>query len=201
MAVLLSLLQWHFQEPKDFVCHSKQVRCCRCLCGRVAYTVSQLQMWWISEIQCIVNMVLQLQKQTRQKGSGAEDESNTFNLNYRFETRFKCCCCETSDITLFRSNMIVSVFISHNSKLPFIHTSPVHTAKHFTSCWCQGRSLYLFLSPQKSSLTPVFIIKLWLLGRHHDSSVIDDWRWLFAEYDCCNLQIHFDCHSQLWVLL
>lgn len=49
-----------------------------------------------------------------------------------------------------------------------------HTAKYFTSCWCQGRSLYLFPNPQKSSLTPVFIINLWLPGRHLVSSVIDD---------------------------
>lgn len=65
----------------------------------------------------------------------------------------------------FRSNTIVSVYI-YSSWLTQSSLSYMlqHTAKRFTSCWCQGRSLYLFPSPQKSSLTPVFIIEPWLPG-------------------------------------
>lgn len=65
------------------------------------------------------------------------------------------------------------LFLITQSSLSYVLRRPA-TAKHFTSCWCQARSLYLFLSPQKSGPAPVFMIKLWLLGRHLDSSVIDD---------------------------
>lgn len=162
----LSLRVLFSDKPDIFVHYSKQVRCCRCLCRRVAYTALQLQLWWISEY--IVCMVLQLQEQTLQHRSGAEYKSSAISLIHKFQTRFQLCCCETSYITLLTQTLLcLSAYISHNTKLSFIHTPPVCTAKHFTSCWCQGHSLYLFLSPQKSSLTPVFIIKFWLLGRTH----------------------------------
>lgn len=47
--------------------------------------------------------------------------------------------------------MIVSVCIYFSQHKALFHTySTGPRAKHFTSCWCQGCSLYLFLSPQSS---------------------------------------------------
>lgn len=111
----------------------------------------------------------------KQWGSG---KSRAFNLIHSFKTRSKFLLPWNSWHNIFTQTWLC-LFISHHTKLSFIRATPVHTAKHFTSCWCHGCSHYLFLNPQKSGLTPVFMIKLWLLGRHLDSCVINDWSWIW----------------------
>ena len=145
---------------------------CVCVCVCQVHAASQLQMWRISAVRHIVYAVSQLQNQTRLRRSGAGPINQAhFNWIHRFwKTTFSFFF---AAVKLKHDCVCLYLFLITQSSLSYVLHRPA-TAKHFTSCWCQGRSLYLFLSPQKSGPAPVFMIKLWLLGRHLDSSVIDD---------------------------
>lgn len=124
---------------------------------------------------------------------GAVDKSNTFKFSHILEIQILLRCAVKVLTQGFHSDMIVSVHIYFSQYKALFqqwltalcsHRPTVlsqSTAKHFTSCCCNARSVYLFLSLQKFSLTPVFIIKFLLLKRYPDSSTIDApvcWIWL-----------------------
>lgn len=174
------LFFFFLRNQKFFVSRSEEVRCFRCLCvcvlGPRCFTAPDVTDFRDSAHR-VRGVAITETDTAEEKWSGPINQAH-FNWIHRFLEKKNYIqifffSSSSAAVKLKHDCVCLYLFLITQSSLSYVLRRPA-TAKHFTSCWCQARSLYLFLSPQKSCPAPVFMIKLWLLGRHLDSSVIDD---------------------------